>query len=173
MTGPTATVVPARREAPEPRPVPGLRSSECEVERGPAISVADAMITEVKLSARGTTVGELRGVFRNEHIHAAMIVEDGVLLAVVDRIDLEGAARDDDAALPLGGLRSRTIGPGVDLEQARQLMLTTGRRRLAVVGADRRLRGLLCLKRTRRGFCSDRDVRARSDERRSGSTPRA
>ncbi len=138
---------------------------------GPARTVAEAMVTEVGLSARGTTVGELRALFCDEHVHAAVVVEDGVLLAVVDRADLEGA-RDEDVALPRGGLRSRTIGPGADLEHARHLMLAAGRRRLAVVTDDGRFCGLLCLKRTRRGFCSDRDVRARSDERRSGSNAR-
>ena len=144
------------------------------VDRGPERTVADAMVTGVRLSGRDTTVGELRTLFRDEHVHAAVIVEDGVLLAVVDRADVEGtAARDDDAALPLGRRRSRTVGPAVDLEQARHLMLAAGRRRLAVVGDDGRFRGLLCLKRTLRGFCSDRDVRARSDGRRTRSDPAA
>lgn len=139
------------------------------VDRGPGRTVADAVVTGVRLSGRDTTVGELRTLFRDEHVHAAVIVEDGVLLAVVDRADLEGTACDDDAALPLGRRRSRTIGPDVDLGLARRLMLATGRRRLAVVGDDGRFRGLLCLKRTLRGFCSDRDVRARSDGRRTRS----
>ncbi len=47
-----------------------------------ARTVADAMITDVKLSEATTTVRELRGLFDDEHVHAAVIVEDGVLLAV-------------------------------------------------------------------------------------------
>jgi hypothetical protein len=38
-------------------------------------------------------------------------------------------------------------------------------RRLAVVDGTGRLVGLLCLKRTLDGFCSDADVRARAVER--------
>ena len=57
------------------------------------------------------------------------------------------------------------IGPDVELEQAWQRMLDADRRRLAVVGPDGTLRGLLCLKRTRRGFCSNRDVRSRALDR--------
>jgi hypothetical protein len=41
-------------------------------------------------------------------------------------------------------------------------MLACGRRRLAVVGRDGKFQGLLCLKRSRSGFCSNRDVWARS-----------
>ena len=37
-------------------------------------------------------------------------------------------------------------------------MITTGIRRLAVVDGDLRLLGLLCLKASRTGFCSDEGV---------------
>ena len=39
-------------------------------------------------------------------------------------------------------------------------MIMTGRRRAAVTGADGLLLGLLCLKASRAGFCSDQDIRA-------------
>jgi hypothetical protein len=41
-------------------------------------------------------------------------------------------------------------------------MTATGRRRAAVTSADGRLLGLLCLKASQAGFCSDHDVRARA-----------
>jgi len=41
-------------------------------------------------------------------------------------------------------------------------MIATGRRRAAVTSADGRLLGLLCLKASQAGFCSDQDVRARA-----------
>lgn len=46
-------------------------------------------------------------------------------------------------------------------------MTTYGRRRRAVIDDRGLLLGLLCLKHTGLGFCSDADVRARADERRS------
>jgi CBS domain-containing protein len=123
--------------------------------------VADAMLTDVKVHNARTTVREIRALFDDEHVHAAVIVEAGELLAVVDRADLETA--DDDAlALHLGRRRRRVIAPDADLALAKRLMLAGGRRRLAVVDRDGKLKGLLCLKRSRSGFCSDRDVRARS-----------
>jgi len=48
------------------------------------------------------------------------------------------------------------------LAEVRQVMIATGRRRAAVTSADGRLLGLLCLKASRAGFCSDQDVRARA-----------
>jgi hypothetical protein len=51
---------------------------------------------------------------------------------------------------------------GASLADVRQAMTATGRRRAAVTSADGRLLGLLCLKVSQTGFCSDQDVRARA-----------
>jgi hypothetical protein len=44
-------------------------------------------------------------------------------------------------------------------------MIASGQRRAAVVSPDGRLLGLLCLKASGTGFCSDQDVRARALDR--------
>ena len=124
-------------------------------------TVAAAMVVNVKISRSDTTVGQLRNLFRDEHVHAAVIVEDGVLVAVIDRVDLLGQGGVAEA-VTLGCLGSRVIGRDVDLDQARSFMVKAGRRRLAVVDAAGRFHGLLCLKRTWMGFCSDQDVFARA-----------
>ena len=117
----------------------------------PGPTVADAMLTDVKVHDARTTVRELRVLFADEHVHAAVIVEDGALLAVVERADLETAG-DDALAWHLGARRRRVIAPDADLALAKRFMLASGRRRLAVVGRDGKLHGLLCLKRSRLGF---------------------
>lgn len=127
-----------------------------------AATVTDAMITDVKVSNARTTVRELWELFADDHVHAAVIVEKGVLLTVVVRTDLAGNHHAAAAAARLGSLRGRVVAADANLEQARQHLLTTGGRRLAVVAADGRFCGLLCLKGSRQGFCSDLDVRARS-----------
>ena len=43
------------------------------------------MVTDVKVHDARTTVREIRALFDDEHVQAAVIVEDGTLLAVVDR----------------------------------------------------------------------------------------
>jgi CBS domain-containing protein len=125
-------------------------------------TVADAMLTIATLSDTTTTVSELWALFNDDHVHAALIVADGVLMTIIERTDLESHARDRDPAIHLGTLHGRVIAPDTPLEQARQGMLRAGRRRLAVIDADGTYRGLLCLKRAGTGFCSDQDARTRS-----------
>ena len=129
--------------------------------------VADAMVTDVKLSRADFTVGEARALFADAHVHAALIVDDGVLLAVVDRADVTDDLPDHHPAARVGGLGARTVVCDADLDQAWRWMLDAERRRLAVVGPDGDLRGLLCLKRTRRGFCSNRDGHRRTADART------
>lgn len=126
-------------------------------------SVGAAMHTFPKTCGPATTVADAHTFFGNPKVHALLVVDDGVLLSVVERADLDDADPDAPAA-PSGTLAGRVVAPSADLRTAWDTMTATGRRRLAVVEAGR-LVGLLCLKRTRRGFCSDEGIRARIDER--------
>jgi CBS domain-containing protein len=65
-------------------------------------------------------------------------------------------------AAPLGRLAGRTVPPEASLAEVRRAMTAAGRRRAAVTSAGGRLLGLLCLKASQEGFCSDLDVRARA-----------
>ncbi len=130
--------------------------------------VADAMHRFPKLCAPHATIADLRVLFLDRHVHAALLVADGRLLTVVERGDLTGAA-DERPALALGRLEGRTIEPAADLEDTRQRMVAGQIRRLAVVDRQRRLLGLLCLKRSGLGFCSDADVAERAAGRIEGS----
>lgn len=137
-----------------------------------AATVADAMIRAPKVCGRATTVAEVCEQFRDDHVHAVLVVHDGKLLSIVERSDL-GSAPAHLAARLAGRLHGRIIGPDADLDATRHRMTASGRRRLAVVDRTGRLLGLLCLKRTGTGFCSDADVQARADERRreAAATP--
>lgn len=125
--------------------------------------VADAMITAPKLCDARTTVGEVRALFRDTHVHAALVVQRAVLVTVIEPADLRDVDRDDAVAASLGTLAGRVVPAGLALGEALELMRADNRRRLAVVGADGQLTGLLCLKSTRSGFCSAADVQARSE----------
>ena len=127
-------------------------------------SVAVAMHTFPKTRGPATTVGEARRFFGNRKVHALLVVDDGVLLSGVERADLEGRA-DDALAAPTGRLAGRVAAPGDDLQATWDAMADTGRRRVAVVDGAGRLVGLLCLKNSGRGFCSDAGIQARIDER--------
>ena len=126
-------------------------------------TVADAMLTVPVRHPLSATVGDLRAFFRDDHVHAALIVSPaGYLEAVIERDDLAGSQTPGTVAAPLGRLTGRTVPAGASLAGVYQAMTSTGQRRTAVTSADGRLLGLLCLKASQAGFCSGEDVRARA-----------
>lgn len=125
-------------------------------------TVADAMVHRPKLlpaTATGRDVGEL---FLDDHVHAVLVCDGERLLTVIERQDLTETGDDEPATL-LGTLEGRTVAPGADLWSTWTRMRAAGVRRLAVV-EDGRCVGLLCLKRSGRGFCCDAGVWARAQE---------
>ena len=130
---------------------------------GVSRTAAEVMLTTPARHQLSATVGEIRDFFRDDHVHAALVVSPaGYLAAVVERDDVAGCQALDAAAAPLGRLAGRTVPAEANLAEVRRAMTATGRRRAAVTSADGRLLGLLCLKASRAGFCSDQDVRARA-----------
>jgi hypothetical protein len=132
---------------------------------GVALTAGEVMLTTPVRHPLSATVGEIRDFFRDGHVHAALIVSPaGYLEAVVERGDIAGcqAANNAAAAAPLGRLAGRTVPPEASLTEVRRAMTAAGRRRAAVTSAGGRLLGLLCLKASQEGFCSDLDVRARA-----------
>ena len=126
-------------------------------------TAAEAMLTTPARHPPSATVNEIRDFFRDDHVHAALIVSPaGYLQAVVERDDIAGCPAPDAAVAPLGRLAGRTVPAGASLAEVHQGMIATGRRRAAVTSADGRLLGLLCLKASRTGFCTEQDVRART-----------
>jgi CBS-domain-containing membrane protein len=74
------------------------------------------------------------------------------------------ALRDNLDAAParnIATLDGRTIRDDATLADAHALLRHTGRRRLAVTTDESTLAGLLCLKASGQGFCSDEDVASR------------
>ena len=126
-------------------------------------TAAEAMLTTPVRHPVSATVGEIRDFFRDDHVHAALIVSPaGYLEAVVEHDDIADCQALDAAAASLGRLAGRTVPAGACLAEVHRAMIATGRRRAAVTGADGRLLGLLCLKASQLGFCSEQDVRART-----------
>jgi hypothetical protein len=129
-------------------------------------SVAEVMLRTPVRHPLSATVREIRDFFRDDHVHAALIVSPaGYLKAVVERDDIAECQALDTAAAPLGRLAGRTVPPGACLAELHRAMIAAGRRRTAVTSADGRLLGLLCLKASQRGFCSEQDVRARAQNK--------
>lgn len=127
-------------------------------------TVAHAHLRTPKVHGPDVSVGAARAFFTDGHVHALLLVEAGVLVAVVERDDLVGVP-DGARARTVGTLAGRVAGPADDLEATRRAMAARGQRRLAVVDEQGVLLGLLCLKRHGRGFCSAADVAAREADR--------
>jgi len=136
-------------------------------------TVAAAMVRRPKLLPATATGRDVRELFLDDHVHAALVTDGDRLLTVIERQDLT-EVRDDDPVTALGTLSGRTVGSGADLWSTWTWMTAVDVRRLAVVD-DGRCVGLLCLKRSGRGFCCDAGVRARALERdgRRGCAPQA
>ncbi len=117
-----------------------------------------------KTLSPATTVAQAAAAFDDHHVHMLLITdEDGRLVGTLVRDDLSEDNVDRAVlALDRAVLRDRTISPDTPAEEALQLLLARGERRIAVIDEDGRLVGLLCLKRRLNGFCSDSDVLERA-----------
>jgi CBS domain-containing protein len=120
------------------------------------------MITAPVLHPATVTVAQARAALDDPHRHLLLIVSDGRLLGTLTREDLEAPTlRATGPALEVARLTGRTTGVTVRLATAYDELVATGDRRRAVVDADGVLLGLLCLKASGTGFCSDAGVAAR------------
>jgi CBS-domain-containing membrane protein len=127
--------------------------------------VVDVMVTSPKVHEPVTTVGEIRALFEDEHVHLALVVTvQQRLVTTIGRADLPGTAPSLPAA-DVGTVAGRTVAPTTPLDTATGLLRTTRRRRLAVTDDADRLLGLLCLKRDGNGFCTDEGIRAQAARR--------
>lgn len=130
--------------------------------RTTAQSVYDVVVRLPKTLGPAATVGDARLALEDDHVHMLLITEAGRLLGTLVRHDLPPPVDDSKPAVEHSALTGRTIDPATSVEEARRILLSHGERRRAVVTTDGHLLGLLCLKRSRAGFCSDGDVRARA-----------
>ena len=146
--------------------------SPTQLAPAPALTAADAMVSIPKLLAWDATRSEIEAFFDDDHVHAALLVHGDRLITVVERAELERAdlARADPREFghTLGRLAGRTVPPDTPLSTAMELMKEHGRRRLAVTDHHGDLLGLLCLKRSGNGFCTDQGVTDRARQRRTG-----
>ena len=129
--------------------------------RAVSATVAEAAVTCPELHGPLTTVGELDELFFDDHVHMALVVDGRRLMTIVERSDLERLLDPELPALLAGTLDGRTVPADASAIETLAGMQRTGRRRLAVVDGEGRLVGLLCLKASGSGFCSNEDVASR------------
>ncbi len=122
------------------------------------------MLTRPAAHSPTATVGDLRAFFDDGHVHMALLVDNGTLVGVIERGDLTTTTTDETSAREIAKLDGCTIRPDAALPEAHARMTRDGKRRLAVTTEESALVGLLCLKASGHGFCSDEDVAARRQQ---------
>ena len=134
------------------------------------LTVADAMIASPKTLGVEISLADAQRAFADDHVHMLLLTRDGVLHGTLVREDLRRSLDPRRPVVAVATLVGRTISPKLSLNEAQHRLEQSVARRLAVTDASGRLLGLLCLKRSRQGFCTGADVLARQGERATGST---
>jgi CBS domain-containing protein len=124
--------------------------------------VRDVMATRPKTLAASASIDDARSVLADDHVHMVLLTRGATLLGTLVRADLPPGVPGDGPALPWSTLSGRTAAPDAPAAPVRELLVRTGLRRLAVVDEDGTLLGLLCLKSSGAGFCSDADITSRA-----------
>ncbi len=124
-------------------------------------AVRDVMITEPKTLPACASVDDVRAVLADAHVHMVLLTHGDTLRGTLTRADLTDVSADGPA-LAWSVLSGRTVAPHASAGVALGILVRSSSRRLAVVDADRTLLGLLCLKSSGTGFCSDSDVASRA-----------
>ena len=132
----------------------------------PCTPVSDVMLRHPKVLDAQATVDEARVALANDHVHMVLLSQGSTLVGTLVRTDLPHPIQRSDQgsgpALPWSTLRDRTVPSATSADTVNKLLIERGLRRLAVIDHDGTLLGLMCLKRSRTGFCSDEDVASRA-----------
>ena len=118
----------------------------------------DVAIRRPQVCEADASVADIRALFLDDHIHMALLVDGVTLISCVEREDIEAHIPGEASVSSIGRLAGRTVTARTSIREAITLMQMRSRRRLAVVDEHGSLLGLLCLKRSGSGFCSDADV---------------
>ena len=123
--------------------------------------VADAMVRSPAVHPSGTTIAQARMALEDPHRHLLLIVSRHRLLGTLDRSDLSGPAGGAEPALSVARMTGRIARPDDELAAVHAEMLGRRQRRRAVVHDSGALLGLLCLKASGAGFCTEEGIAAR------------
>lgn len=128
----------------------------------PTCHVRDVMISDPKTLPTDATLADAQAALSDEHVHMVLLTDGHTLRGTLIRTDLPETPSAEDPAVAYAVLPGRTVAPDAPVDRAHELMMRSGIRRLAVVDSERTLLGLVCIKRSGSGFCSDADVASRA-----------
>jgi CBS domain-containing protein len=126
------------------------------VARGVAsvLRVGDVMVRSPKTLPAHSRIADVRRLFSNPHVAAALLVDGARFVGVIERVDVAADAADEALARDLARREVDTVEPDAPMAAALARLDERGGRRLVVLDADgHTLRGLLCLTSDRCGVC--------------------
>lgn len=124
--------------------------------------VAQAMVRRPDVLPTDAGVDDVRAAFDDDHVHMVLLTDGDVLRGTLVRGDVPDTAPDVQKARRFARLTDRTVSATEPTDAVLQWLTARQQRRLAVVDDHGRLVGLLCLKASGTGFCSDADVASRA-----------
>ncbi len=128
---------------------------------GTGTTAREVMLRHPQTLPADAPITRARAALDDDHVHLVLLTEGSRLAGTLARTDLP-PPEALGPALTWSTLVDRTVSPDTPTAVVHGLLISRGIRRLAVVGADGSLLGLVCRKQRRAGFCSDADVAARS-----------
>lgn len=135
------------------------------------VTVSEVMLRNPKKLPVDASVADARAAFADHHVHMVLLTEGDSLVGTLLRSDLPDGD-GNSPALRWSELSRRTVPPNMSAKAARDGLIAEGIRRIAVVSHDGVLLGLLCLKRSRTGFCTTADISSRATDARSADGAR-
>lgn len=127
--------------------------------------VADVMLQCPKVLPANAAVAQVRAALEDDHVHMVLLTRGTLLRGTIVRGDIPPTASPSQSALRFARLSGRTVRAAAPADAVMRWLVTRQQRRLAVVGLDGVLVGLLCLNARGNGFCSDVNVAARASAR--------
>jgi CBS domain-containing protein len=129
------------------------------------LTVADVAVRHPKVLGVDATLSTAAAAFEDDHVHMVLLLDGEFLAGTIVRSDIAGQHARHQRAVLASRLHGRVFTAGTPLAEAIAVLRQHHQRRRAVINDRGELVGLLCLKRSSRGFCSDVDVAARATER--------
>lgn len=126
--------------------------------------MAEAMVRSPRVLPADAVLRDVRAAFEDDHVHMVLLTAGDLLCGTLERGDLPDRAPDMQTALGFAQLADRTVSATASAEGVSEWLIARQKRRLAVVDDHGSLLGLLCLKASGTGFCSDADVASRTQE---------
>jgi CBS domain-containing protein len=116
-------------------------------------TAGDVMVTRPKTLPVEASVADARDLFQNSRVLVALLVDSGRHAGELGRDDIPADASGEAPAIAFARTDGERCGPELSVHEALQRLETLASERLAVVGPDGELLGLLCYSRRDDRFC--------------------